>query len=205
MRLAHQTLSTSCTPNQLFLSPASTVGRRRKERRLSPLGLQHALYILNALAPLLVDPTFGRKGSGDGHFRGALAAQLLQSTLLLQVGNAPLLEVLDPLAGAVLVELLGLGAAGDAVGLVWVLEGVVDAVGVEAAEVGVAGGPADLALGAVGDGCAGANGVAAWVRGAEWPHAHGCDFVVVGCVVCSGRVGSRCGGGRSFPAWWGVR
>lgn len=109
--------------------------------------------------------------------------ELLEASLLLDVGDAPLLKVLDPGGGAVLFELGGLGRAGLAgCGNAGLLGGVDYVVGIEAVEVGVAGGPADLALVAGWDGVAGADGVGAGFGG-EWPPAH--DDVL--CVEVEGE------------------
>lgn len=139
-----------------------------------PLPLQQILDILLPLA-LLPRAPLGRKARGDSHLGGALFPQLVEAALLLQVGDAPLLEILDPGDGAVALKLLALRWAGLGRGA-GILGGVDDVVGVEAAEVGVAGRPAEGALGAVGDGGAGADGVAAGVGG-EWPDH--CEDVVV--------------------------
>lgn len=142
--------------------------------------VQHILDILDTLA-LLADATLGGKARGDGHLLGALGPELVEPPPLLDVGDAPLLEVLYPGGGAVPLKVVALGGAGPPGGR-GVPGGVDDAVGVEAGKVGVAGGPAGLALLAVGDGGAGADGVAAGVA-REGPEAH-CVCV---CVrVCWG-------------------
>lgn len=126
---------------------------------LPPLLVQHVLNVLLARA-LGPRAALGRKRGGDLHLVRALLPQLLESSLLLDVGDAPLLEVLDPGGGAVALKGVGLAGTG-ALGGGGVLVRVEDVVGVEAGEVGVAGGPAEGAFVAVGDGVAGADGVGA--------------------------------------------
>lgn len=144
------------------------------------LAVQHALDIINPF-PLLRRTPLGRKTRRHRHLVRALPPQLVEPPPLLQVGDAPLLEVLDPLSGAVAVEVPGLFVAkggGPLLGVGGPVEGVVDALGVEAGEVGVAGGPADLALCAGGDGVTGADSVCAGVLGCEGPDHCSCLSLV---------------------------
>lgn len=125
--------------------------------------------------------------------------ELLEASLLLNIGNSPLLEVFDPSGGAVLFELGRLGSAGLAsCGHAGLLGGVDYIVGIETGEVSIAGGPADLALVAGWDGVAGADGVSTGLGG-EWPQAH--DVML--CDV--GRVGDgKLNGPKEYVGLVGV-
>lgn len=131
------------------------------------LPLQQILDLVLAFA-LFSSTTLGGKGRCDGHLLRALSSQLVETSPLVDVGNAPLLKVLDPSRGAVTLE-IGRGLGAGLLGSAGVLVGVDDVVGVQAVEVGVARGPAHGALLAIGDRGAGADGVAARVGG-EGPH-----------------------------------
>lgn len=125
------------------------------------LPVQHILDILDTLA-LLTNATLGSKARSNSHLLRTLSPQLIEPPLLLNVGDAPLLKVLYPSRRAVPLKVIVLGGAGLLCGR-GILGGVDDVVCIEAGKVGVAGGPAGLALLAVGDGGAGADGVAAGV------------------------------------------
>lgn len=102
---------------------------------------------------------------------GTLAAKLVEALALLDVGDPPLLEVLDPGSGAVALK-VGRLLRTDAGGGCWVLGGVEYVVRVEAGEVGIAGGPADGSFLASGDGGAAADSVGAGVTAGEREPAH---------------------------------
>ena len=120
--------------------------------------------------------------AAHGHLQlfGAFLPQLLEAPLLLYIRHPPLLKVLYPRRGAVPLK-VGILLRTGLEGLGGVLVGIDDVVGVQAGEVGVAGGPADGALFSVGDGGAGADGVGASIR-LEGPPAHRVGYVCV--FVC---------------------